>query len=142
MKPPRSGRTWSVASRRTASCSGTTREGEYAADLDGLDLPGVRRDPRRQRRVRRQEPAAARRATTASSSSTARVTSADAASATGCSTWSWPTGCSPRTGRSLVQQELGLTADGIDEVVAGSTRSSSARPSAVAEPQGTARRRR
>ena len=48
-------------------------EGQYAAELDSLDLPGVTDDPRRQRRVRDQEPAAARPARRASSSSTAPV---------------------------------------------------------------------
>ena len=35
-------------------------EGQYASDLDSLDLPGVHDSPRRQRRVRDQEPAATR----------------------------------------------------------------------------------
>ena len=91
-------------------------DGEYAADLDSLELAGRRDGACRQRRVRDQEPAAARRARRRSSSSTVRVP-CRRESATGCSIWSWPTGCSQRTAPRSSQQELGLTADGIGEVV-------------------------
>ena len=91
-------------------------DGQYAADLDGLDLPGVQTIRVANDEYAHQEPAAARRARRASSSSTARVR-CRRASATGCSIWSLPTGSSRRTAPSLVAQDLGLTADGIDEVV-------------------------
>ena len=91
-------------------------DGQYVAELDGLDLPGSRDNPRRQRRVRRQEPAAARRA--------------------GQQVPRLPVWCGRRAGvgnwlldlelaygvftadrTALVVQDLGLTGNGIDEVV-------------------------
>ena len=113
-------------------------DGQYAADLDGLDLPGVADDPCRQRRVRHQEPAAARRAGRASSSSTAQAVP------TGIGNWlldlelAYGVFTADRT--SLVAQDLGLTAEGIDEVVrrtrSSSTRQARPEPQGAAEPRG------
>ena len=86
-------------------------DGQYAADLDGLDLPGVHDHPGRQRRVRHQEPAACTRSRRASSSSTAPVQVPP-----GIGNWlldlelAYGVFTADRT--SLVAQDLGLTGRG------------------------------
>ena len=116
MRHPPSGRTWSVGSRATGSSSGTTRTVEYAADLDGLDLPGRRR--------RSVSPTTSTRSRTGCCTTSPRrkfLVYRSGPVPTGIGNWlldlelAYGVFTADRT--SLVAQDLGLTGDGIDEVV-------------------------